>query len=96
MDSEIKYEESTLYLGINGRCTSAFLEINLSAIMTGSLVPFKNVSIDESLLLFKGRLCFKHYIPCKRSRFGLKHSLFVTAKQDIFLTSMCRPVQTAT
>ncbi|UYV73241.1 hypothetical protein LAZ67_10002322 [Cordylochernes scorpioides] len=35
--------------------------------------PFQDVCIDESLVLFKGRLGFKQYIP--RKRFGIK--LFV-------------------
>ena len=34
--------------------------------------PSRNVCIDESLLLWKGRLHFKQYIPLKRSRFGIK------------------------
>lgn len=34
--------------------------------------PPKHLSIDEALLLFKGRLLFKQYISNKRSRFGLK------------------------
>lgn len=37
--------------------------------------PFKNLCIDESLMLFKGRLSFAQYIPLKRRRFGIK--LFV-------------------
>lgn len=37
-----------------------------------AVVPFENLVIDESLLLFKGRLRFKQYIPNKRSRFGIK------------------------
>ena len=37
-----------------------------------SLVPYQNLCIDESLILFKGRLSFKQYIPSKRSRFGIK------------------------
>lgn len=37
--------------------------------------PFQKVVIDESLVLFKGRLVFKQYIPSKRHRFGIK--LFV-------------------
>ena len=37
----------------------------------------KNLSVDEQLLLWKGRLGFKQYIPNKRSRFGIKiFSLF--------------------
>ena len=35
-------------------------------------MPGKNLCIDESLLLWKGRLFFKQYIPKKRNRFGIK------------------------
>ena len=35
-------------------------------------MPGKNLSMDESLLLSKGRLFFKQYIPKKRNRFGIK------------------------
>lgn len=38
-------------------------------------VPFQNLVIDESLMLWKGRLAFKQFIPSKRNRFGIK--LFV-------------------
>ncbi|KAF2879502.1 hypothetical protein ILUMI_26671 [Ignelater luminosus] len=34
-------------------------------------VPEKNITIDESLLLYKGRLGWVQYIPLKRSRFGI-------------------------
>lgn len=34
--------------------------------------PKKHISIDESLVLFKGRLHFRQYIPSKRSRYGIK------------------------
>ena len=34
--------------------------------------PGNNVSIDESLVLFKGRLSFQQYIKSKRARFGIK------------------------
>lgn len=37
-----------------------------------ALIPGKNLCIDESLLLWKGRLRFKQYIPLKRNRFGIK------------------------
>lgn len=37
-----------------------------------NLAPFRNLCIDESLLLFKGQLGFKQFIPSKRSRFGIK------------------------
>ena len=37
------------------------------------LTPRKNLCIDESLLLWEGRLRFKQYIPLKKNRFGIKH-----------------------
>ncbi|EFN67636.1 PiggyBac transposable element-derived protein 4, partial [Camponotus floridanus] len=37
-----------------------------------SFYPYQQLCIDESLLLYKGRLSFKQYIPSKRSRFGIK------------------------
>ena len=36
----------------------------------GGYYPDSEVSIDEELLLLKGCLGFKQYIPEKRSRFG--------------------------
>ncbi|KAG8239803.1 hypothetical protein J437_LFUL019419 [Ladona fulva] len=44
----------------------------LRATFRNTLVPFQNLCIDESLMLFKGRLFFKQYIPSKRNRFGVK------------------------
>ena len=34
--------------------------------------PYKNLVIDESLVLWRGKLSFQMYIPSKRHRFGLK------------------------
>ena len=34
--------------------------------------PGKNLRMDDSLVLFKGRLSFKQYINTKRARFGIK------------------------
>jgi len=42
--------------------------------------PFQKMVVDESLLLYKGRLVFKQYIPTKRHRFGIK--LFVLCDCD--------------
>lgn len=35
-------------------------------------IPERDIAIDESLLLWKGRLGWKMYIPNKRSRFGIE------------------------
>ena len=37
-----------------------------------AIQPEQEIALDESLLLFKGKLHFKQYIPAKRSRFGIK------------------------
>lgn len=34
--------------------------------------PDQNIALDESLILWKGRLLFKQYLPAKRKRFGIK------------------------
>ena len=41
------------------------------------LTPGKNLRIDESLLLWKGRRRLKQYIPLKRNRFGIKLYMIV-------------------
>ena len=43
-------------------------------------VPKQNVSIDESLLLWKGRQKWKRYIPLKRARFGIES--YISAESD--------------
>ena len=35
--------------------------------------PEQYVTIDESLMLYKGRLGWVQYIPLKRARFGIKY-----------------------
>ena len=42
--------------------------------------PFQNVCIDESLLLFRGRVVFRQYIPSKRARFGIKFFVICDCK----------------
>ncbi len=34
--------------------------------------PYKNVNIDENLMLWRGNISFRQYTPSKRHRFGLK------------------------
>lgn len=44
-----------------------------------SFIPYENLGIDESLLLYKGR-CFKQFIPSKRNRFGTKSFVLCDSK----------------
>lgn len=48
--------------------------------LKSSYVPKQNVSIDESLLLWKGRLKWKRYIPLKRATFGIES--YILAESD--------------
>ena len=41
--------------------------------------PSEDITLDESLVLYKGRLLFKQYIKTKRSRFGIKFFELTTA-----------------
>lgn len=50
-----------------------------------SLYPFKNIVIDESLMLFKGRISFRQFIPSKRHRFGLKFFVAVDCETGYVL-----------
>jgi hypothetical protein len=52
------------------------------------LVPHQNLAVDESLILYKGRLYFKQYIPSKRSRFGIKTFSVVDDKTKFILNSI--------
>jgi hypothetical protein len=45
---------------------------HLRSAFSEAFTPFQNLCIDKSLVLFKGRLNFKQYIPSKRHRFGIK------------------------
>lgn len=47
--------------------------------------PYQNVCIDESLMLWKGRLAFKQYIPKKRHRFGVKFFVIVDCLTGMIL-----------
>lgn len=47
--------------------------------------PFQKLVVDESLMLFKGRLKFKLYIPSKRHRFGVKMFILCDCETTIVL-----------
>lgn len=45
---------------------------HVKRIIQNVYLPEQNVAVDEILLLFKGRVYFRAYIPSKRSRYGIK------------------------
>ena len=53
-----------------------------------SFKPFQKVVIDESLVLFRGRLAFKQYIPSKRHRFGIKLFVLCDCETGIILDAI--------
>jgi len=48
-----------------------FLE-KVNNICQNTYLPNRQISIDETLMLFKGRLRIRQYIPSKRRRYGIK------------------------
>ena len=53
------------------RKISHFVE-KMKTIIQNSYMPSEKVAVDKVLLLFKGRLYFRNFIPSKRSRYGIK------------------------
>ena len=53
-------------------------------ICKSSYLPYQDISIDETLLLFKGRLVFRQYLPSKRSRYGIKTFALCDSKNGYF------------
>ena len=47
--------------------------------------PFQKVAVDESLVLFRGRLSFIQYILSKRHRFGIKFFVICDCKTGYVL-----------
>ena len=48
-------------------------------------VPDQNISIDEELIAWRGRLQFRQYIPSKRARFGIK--IFALCETSGYMTN---------
>ena len=44
---------------------------NLVSKFKRTYIPEREISIDEEVLLWKGRLVFKQYVPLKWARFGI-------------------------
>lgn len=53
---------------------------NLSKKFSSLLTPERDITIDESLLMFKGRLGWIQYIPLKRAKFGIKIFMLCESK----------------
>jgi len=58
---------------------------NLLQKFKSSINPGEYLSLDESLVEFKGRLAFKQYIPSKRCRFGIKFFVVVDKETNFVL-----------
>lgn len=69
--SSLHFSDNTLKNDDNLRKIRSILT-HLRKVYKEIFYPFENLCIDESLMLFKGRLSFKQYIPSKRHRFGVK------------------------
>lgn len=60
---------------INSKCSSLY-------------IPERDISIDESLMLYKGRLSWVQYIPLKRARFGIKLYCLCESKSGYLYSSI--------
>lgn len=50
------------------------------ATLQDSLVPDENVTVDEQLLTYRGRVPFKQYIPSKPGKYGIKFWMLCDSK----------------
>ncbi|XP_057310037.1 piggyBac transposable element-derived protein 4-like [Hydractinia symbiolongicarpus] len=58
---------------VGGRLNKIQLLIDqLNGTMANIYTPDKNFSIDESMMLWRGRLIFRQYIKNKRHKYGVK------------------------
>ena len=53
---------------------------HLNIKFSSALVPDRDITIDESLMLYKGRLGWIQFIPLKRARFGIKSYMLCESK----------------
>lgn len=51
----------------------------------GGVVPFQNLVIDESVVLYEGKLNFKQFMKTKRHRFGIKLFVLCDVENDYIL-----------
>ena len=49
------------------------------------IIPYKNLCIEESLVLWKSRLAFKQFIPTKHHRFGIKAFVICDCQTGVVL-----------
>ena len=52
--------------------------------------PKKNISIDEGMIAFKGRLSFRQYLPAKPTKYGIKVWMPANASNG-YVKNLCLP-----
>ena len=50
--------------------------------------PSQNLSLDETLIKFKGRVQFRQFLPLKRNRFGLKGFVIADSSNGYVLNTI--------
>lgn len=55
---------------------------------TAVYAPTQNLSLDETLIKFKGRVQFRQFLPLKRSRFGLKGFVIADSSNGYVLNTV--------
>ncbi|PAA77926.1 hypothetical protein BOX15_Mlig022128g1 [Macrostomum lignano] len=64
-----------------------FLDI-IRTVCKNSCLPGQSIAVDEALVLYRGRLLFKQYMPYKRAKFGIK--LYCFAESSTGYNWNCR------
>lgn len=65
----------SVFENINKKCSSLY-------------IPERDVTLDESLMLYKGRLSWRQYLPLKRARFGVKYFCLCESKSGYLFSSI--------
>ncbi|GLV54168.1 uncharacterized protein CBL_21012, partial [Carabus blaptoides fortunei] len=60
----------------------------LNKVFASSVTLERDIAIDESLMLYKGRLGWKQYIPSKRARYGIKSFMLCESKSGYIWSSI--------
>ena len=44
----------------------------LDTVLNQTHIPYRDVSVDEAMIAYRGRLSFRQYIPAKPTKYGIK------------------------
>ena len=68
----VSRDSTATYKGPSKRFKTYLVLYHLNKKFQSLYLPRQNIAIDESMMLWRGRLSFKQYMPLKASKFGIK------------------------